>query len=930
MKKIAKNIVWIALMTCGLTAPVWANNAPETTAKASAVSGRILDNELQTLPGATIFVEELNSGTISDINGFYSLPNLKPGKYHIEVTYIGYEPYTTEITVDASGKTTVTNITLGESSQALAEVTVKGVMDQQRRALNAQKSNLGVTNVVSADQVGKFPDSNIGDALKRIPGINVQYDQGEARFGQVRGTSPDFTSVTINGSRMPSAEDGARNVQLDLIPADMIQTIEVNKVVTPDMDADAIGGSVNLVTKNSPTRRSISATAGSGYNAIANQAQLNLGFTYGDTFLNDKLGLILSASYQNAPQGSDNTEFEWEEEEENGLKEMQIRQYFLTRERQSYSAALNYDFNTNNKIYLKGIYNLRNDWENRYRTTIEKDGDEYEVKIQTKGGSADNRNTRLEKQQTMDYTLGGEHTFGRLEMDWKGSYAKATEDRPNERYIVYKASGLSFTEDFSVAQHPTLVPTAGSSFHLDDSYKLKDLTEECGAIAEDDLKGAIDFKLNMKEGEFANKLSFGGKIANKNKSAEKVYFNAYEDAVDEEKLNAMAHLVNNQRPADQYYPGSTYAMGNFVDPEYLGSIDFNNSSLFDKNEVVSVEEELAGDYLAREMVTAGYLRFDQKLGHNIDMMAGLRVENTYLEYSGSKYDVDNDKTTTTPTENNSYTNLLPSLMFKYAPENNLVVRAAYTNTLARPRYSDLAPSMEISVDDNEIKKGNSQLKPTISHNIDLLGEYYFKSVGLVSAGLFYKDINGFIADQTLTGDNAIYNNHQYDKIKTPLNGGDATLLGAEIAIQRDLSFISPSLKCLGVYGNYTYTHSQVSNFHDAEREDASELALPGSPKHTANASLNFDKAGFTLRLSYNYASSFIDELGDNKWGDIYYDAVQYVDINASYTFLKNFTVFADATNLLNTPLRYYQGVEERTYQVEYYGPRVNAGIKATF
>ena len=183
----------------------------------------------------------------------------------------------------------------------LQEVVVGGAFQGQRRAINAQKSNLGITNVVSADQVGKFPDSNIGDALKRISGINVQYDQGEARFGQVRGTSADLSSVTVNGNRVPSAEGDTRNVQLDLIPADMIQTIEVNKVVTPDMDADAIGGSINLVTKNSPYKRSIAATAGTGYNWISEKAQLNLGFTYGDRFFNNKLGLMVSAPIKMPP-----------------------------------------------------------------------------------------------------------------------------------------------------------------------------------------------------------------------------------------------------------------------------------------------------------------------------------------------------------------------------------------------------------------------------------------------------------------------------------------------------------------------------------------------------------------------------------------------------------------------------------------------------
>lgn len=135
----------------------------------------------------------------------------------------------------------------------LQEVVVGGAFQGQRRAINSQKNNMGITNVVSADQVGKFPDSNIGDALKRISGINVQYDQGEARFGQVRGTSANLSSVTINGNRVPSAEGDTRNVQLDLIPADMIQTIEVNKVVTADMDGDAIGAASTSSPRTPPT-----------------------------------------------------------------------------------------------------------------------------------------------------------------------------------------------------------------------------------------------------------------------------------------------------------------------------------------------------------------------------------------------------------------------------------------------------------------------------------------------------------------------------------------------------------------------------------------------------------------------------------------------------------------------------------------------------
>ena len=225
------------------------------------IRGRITDSEKQVLPGATIMIEDLHTGVTSDINGYYSLPNLKPGTYKVKVSYVGYAPKV--YTIKVGKKSVEQNITL-DTGKTLDEVVVTGAFYGQRKAMQMQKESMGVSNVVSADQVGKFPDANIGDALKRINGVNVQYDQGEARFGQVRGTSADFTSVTVNGNRIPSAEGDTRNVQLDLIPSDMIQTIELNKVVTADMDGDAIGGEINLITKNTPKHRIMNFNVGSG------------------------------------------------------------------------------------------------------------------------------------------------------------------------------------------------------------------------------------------------------------------------------------------------------------------------------------------------------------------------------------------------------------------------------------------------------------------------------------------------------------------------------------------------------------------------------------------------------------------------------------------------------------------------------------------
>ena len=895
--------------------------------KQGTVRGRIVDGSKQILPGASIYIDKLHTGVTSDINGFYTLPNLDPGTYTLKVSYVGYDPVLINITIP-EGKTLEKDVVMKEGVE-LQEVVIGGALQGQNRAINAQKSNLGITNIVSADQVGKFPDSNIGDALKRISGINVQYDQGEARFGQVRGTSADLSSVTINGNRVPSAEGDTRNVQLDLIPADMVQTIEVNKVITPDMDADAIGGSINLVTKNSPYKRIISATAGSGWNKVSEKAQTNLGFTYGDKFFNDKLGLIVSASYQYAPSGSDNTEFEWKQTDagELYLKNYEIRQYYVTRERQSYSAALNWDITSNHKLFFKGIFNNRNDWENRYRTTLKdlnkKSVDNTaDVRIQTKGGTPDNKNARLEQQRTMDFTLGGEHLLGKVSVDWNVSYAKASEERPNERYIDYVLKKQKFTPDLSDLRKPYYSPQSGYSMTLDNTFSLKEVTEEQEDIQEKDFKLNLNLELPLRKGEFGNKLKFGGKLVAKSKDKDKDHYGyepLNEDGFDS---SSFTNIVSQNR--DGFMPGDKYKAGSFISKDYLGNLDLNNSSLFKKTQTL---EEIAVSFNAKETVTAGYLRFDQNLGKKWKMMAGVRLENTHIKYSGMNYDANKDELTHTAESKKSYLNVLPSLLVKYDANDELKVRASFTNTISRPKYSALIPNVNITKDD-EISMGNPDLDATISYNLDLSADYYFKSIGLVSAGVFYKRINDFIVDQRIS--DYVYNGETYQKFTQPKNAGNADLLGVELGYQRDFGFIAPALKHFGFYGNYTYTYTRVSDFNFEGRENESGLRLPGSPKNTANASLYYERSGLNVRLSYNYASAFIDEMGKTKFEDRYYDAVNYLDLNASYTFAKHYTFYVEANNLLNQPLRYYQGSKDLTAQVEYYGVKMNAGFKINF
>ena len=874
-------------------------------------------------------IESLHTGVVSDVNGYYTLANLKPGTYKVKVTYVGYEPKTITLTVSPD-KTEVHDFILSDGIE-LQNVEVKGAFHGQRRAINQQKNNFNLTNVVSADQIGKFPDSNIGDALKRINGINVQYDQGEARFGQVRGTSPDLSSVSINGNRIPSAESDARNVQLDLIPADMIQTIEVNKVVTADMDGDAIGGAINLVTKNTPYRQIFNVTAGTGYNWISNKMQLNLGATYGNRFFNNKLGLMAAISYQNTPSGSDNCEYEYDLDDNGNvvITDASIRQYYVTRERQSYSLSLDYDFNPTNKIYFNGIYNRRNDWENRYGLSFKDlaDGEgNMKAESQLKMGSADNRNARLELQQTMDFTLGGNHLlWDRLQADWSASYSRASEDKPDQRYFTLKQKDITIDMDGVGGRHP--YPLTPISLNTGD-WEIDELTNGDENVNEEEWKAKVDFNLPLASGLYGNSLKFGAKYTHKHKTNDVItmdYTDGYADTYGDEYKN---HLKDQIR--DGFMVSDHFKPTPFVDPEFIGKLTDKDLAALGGEEVL---EDAAGNYDATEQVTAAYLRFTQKLGRNLSLMAGLRMEATNLKTQGYNWIVDeegNESLPSTGTIKNNYVNWLPSLLLKWNVNDDFKVRASYTKTLARPKYSYLVAGSQINREESpvEVFQGNPNLKPITSNNYDLSAEYYFKSVGLVSASLFYKRVNDYIVNHVTRG---AYQSYTDAKVTRPVNAFDADLLGIELGYQRDFGFISPALKCVGFYGNYTYTHSNIVRSAFGNKD---EQALPGSPEHMANASLYFDKAGLNIRLSYNFTSAFQDdeEYQEEKALRRYYDSVNYLDLNASYTWGKDikYTFYVAATNLLNQPLRYYQGEKDRTMQVEYYGAKVQAGFKLNF
>lgn len=903
------------------------------------ISGRVLDAGQQIgLPGANVLVVELERGTATDVDGDFRITRVPDGTYTLKVTYLGYQTVEKMVTV-VNGQSEFQRILLEDGVFVNEELVVLGDrLRGQARALNQQRNNANITNIVAADQIGRFPDANVGDAMKRIPGITIQVDQGEARFGLIRGTAPRLNSITVNGERVPSAEAENREVQLDLIPADMIQAIEVTKALTPDMDGDAIGGSVNLVTRGAPSGMRVSTTLGSGYNFLRNQPMWIGSAVVGNRFLDDKLGIIVSGSYNDHQLGSHNIEAEWDLDDNGNavVDEFDHRLYTLQRVRRSISANLDYKINDKNTLFLRSLYNHRDDWENRYRQRFARFKDNGDgtatarVRRQTKGGLDNGRikNTRLEDQRTATIDFAGEHLIGKsVEIDWSVGYARASEERPHERYIRFQSGNTPITYDLSNPRKPG-INVQSPTFGLD-NFRFNEITEEFQFTKDTDITSRFNVLIPLNASNRESSIKFGGKLKFKEKLRDNEEFE-FEPLTS--GFENLAAVPNSDQTVSNYLAGN-YKFGNFTTREFLGNLDLNNSSLFEKVDLV--EDYLPGNFNANERVTAGYVMLNQDLNDKLFLLAGIRAENTFVDYDGFQLvlneegDLDSSQITQI-SDSDSYLNVMPAIHLRYDLSPNSIIRAAWTNSIARPNYYDLVPFREVNLEDNELAEGNPDLNPTISMNFDLMFERYFETVGLFSAGVFYKDIEDFIYlfqsrdyIDPLTG-------RTFDRYFQPLNGEGGHLYGLEVAFQRQLDFLPGILKNVGLYANYTLTQSDVDVVRTEDGDVRDDIKLPGTAEHTFNTSISYETSRFNARLSLNYTSDYLDELGDEAFFDRYYDKQTFVDANASYTITPNIRVYMEANNLTNQPLRFYQGVSSRMMQEEFYNVRFNAGLKIDF
>lgn len=847
------------------------------------------------LRSVEVSVEGTALVTLTDANGRYELRDVPPGMVTVTVSMLGYERISREIAVEANRILTA-DFAL-EINRTVVTVTGEPLLEGQAKALNEQMSAVNIKNVVSADQIGRFPDPNAAEATQRVPGVTILRDQGEGRYVIVRGTEPRLNATMINGERLPAPEGDLRQVALDVVPADLLETVEVTKALTADMDADSIGGSVNLVTKAAPAQPRLSLTLGGGVNSLTSGPIKIFNGTYGRRSFGDKLGYVVSGSFFETDRGSQNFEPAWDD---GNLSEFELRDYTLRRTRKGITGSFDYRLGEGSNLFFRTIYNDYEDDEKRRTVLSVLEDGEMERAFRE----------RYEAQKIQSYMMGGSHLLGGTwQVDYRFTYAKAQENEPRALATTFLQEDVVFQP---VSSGGRINPNPQNENIAE--FLLDEIESGINFTSDRDYVGSVNVSRPFRfTGSNGALLKFGGRFRDKRKLRNNFLVSYSPD--DDIVLDTIQDTAFSRRD----FLDGRYTFGpGFPAPGWAAQ-QIRGGNL---EEEIDPEENVA-NYDANERVQAGYVMSELYLGERLMILPGFRFERTGIDYKAPQivFDEDGDYAGETLTSgSNSYTNWLPSLHARYRLAETSNIRAAFTRSLARPNYSDLPPYELILREDREIARGNPDLKTTTSNNFDLLAEHYFTTVGVVSGGFFYKRLSNNIFVQRSVQD---IDGERYE-IEQPQNGESANLYGAEIAFQNRFSFLPGPWGGLGFYGNFTGTKS------DSKLLDRTGVRLPGQAGQTANLSLSYEYRGFSGRISWNYQGKLLDEVGEDTERDIYIDSRQQLDLSVSQRLTKNLRLFLDVLNLTNQPYRAYEGTTIRPVQEEYYRSWLMGGMKIDF
>jgi TonB-dependent receptor len=855
------------------------------------LKGQVVDEKTkEPLSGAYVHFDDQKGGAITDAFGYYSINGISPGQYKLKVKYVGYAEYEEKIQITGNQ---VLKIKLSEKSESLKQVKVYGKANEESEASSrrSEKNADNITNVLSAQAMQRSPDINAANALSRVSAVTIQRNSGsDDAYAIIRGLEPRYNNTLINGVKVTSPDPVSRFISLSIVPSDLLEKIEVSKSLTPEMEGDAIGGTVNLVFKDAPEYEYFKANGSIGYSGLFFNRKFDdfqqgavqrkspterfgpsymappgyfsrsnldftqknapvtslLGFTYGRRFFNNKLGFIVGDSYQNQYYGT-NSQFNNAQLDTRPGKGFQPvisdvanRTYSTQQLNNGLSGHLDYKFDDRNKISLDNVFLYTRLAQSRLSVdTSILGGNGGRVGPGTGTVFNDNRST-LQNQYVENLKLTGKHVIAEhFLFDWAGVYSNATQISPDRADISYNH-----------LVNPDFTSTPN---YFDNVSRIwqKNGDKDLSAMA----------NLGYKTGLGANnslELKAGGLYRHSTRY----------NLQNEYSLRPTATANGVKSPFRDIY-----------------SADWI---------VYNVTGSLASDkanYTAYENVTSGYGEFKLTLDQ-FDAVGGVRVEGTVQGYDTHPVVLDirsNAKKT--------YTDVLPSLQLKYKLTETSNLRASYFKSISRPALYELVPTPTLGQATDVT--GNPLVQHTVADNYDLRYELFPKKEEQFFVGGFYKNIVNPI-EFALNGSN----NGQLST--SPQNFGTAKVAGAEVVYSRYFGD-------LGVSGNYTYTYSNINTTKIYTSTDASGVTtsvpklqsrpLQGQTGNVLNLSLLYknDQQKAFVQLAYTYTSRTLTLVYGNYGYDYYQQPQSFLALSGEKQVSKHFTLTTKVNNILNTP-----------------------------
>ena len=911
------------------------------------VRGYVTDASGAALMGAQVSLQQNGANVVTDAQGQFFINDLDPGTYTLEISYVGFTSAKKDIVVVAGQAASLDTKMEVESVNLQVLVTADRAAGEAEE-VNRERNADNIVQVLTSDVIRSLPNANMADALGRLPSVSIERDEGEGKYVQVRGTEPRLTNTTIDGVNVPSPESGVRQIKFDAIPADIVESVEINKTLQANMDGDGIGGSINLVTKTATERPTIALSGMGGYMPIeGGRPQVETTATVGQRFGREKkFGILVGGSYDWTGRGIDDIEpvsdlatlangstALWKDS-------IDIREYRYYRTRWGITSSADYKLGEGSNIYARLLYSDFQNYGDRWVYSFT-DNSNANVLMPPGGGTPSfNNSNRRPDIAIGSLLIGGKHVQTSTWFAWDVSASRSRDVDRAGGQANFNSTLASSNCQFDPAAttnifRPQWTPACYAEIADPSTLTLDHTSVGHGLSAQLNLQftGAVAKRYHL--GSHLASIEVGGKFRNAHKFDDTygVRFDVNPGVT--VPLSQFANAITN----NNYYDGS-YKLG--YNPYYQSVRDFVNSNLsqFTMSSTQGVDP---ANYSLIEKVSAGYLMNTIDFSSKVRVVAGVRFEGTQLD----TLSFDNQTNALSDKASGSYVKILPSVSLRYAFAPNTNLRFVYGRGLSRPDPQDIAQSVTFTTTGspgslkNTATLGNPNLKAETADNFDVLVEHYLNPFGMISAGYFYKRLTDPIVTKTFVLQNfqpsPIAPTGAYT-VTQPTNAGDAWISGFEAAYLQHLTFLPGKLGGLGISANYGYTASQANGLDG--RADHPRL-LRNAP-NTWNLSPTYDRGRVSLRvgLSYNQANiasyNFQDGTDGSTptpgglkgpFGDVYFYSHLQVDAQGSVRLAHGLNFIMYGLNLTNEVFGFYQGSPQFMIQREYYTPTIAAGFR---